>query len=509
MNSGKIKNYFGLIIFLSLAVMPAGKIASAGSFPPNSALAIVSPSDPNACGSMKPEEVYARLKKETFAHNGYSATYYHSTERGKKREIFARGELTGKYLQKPLRLCEKRLSSMTSFPEQAGVGEQECYNGQEDLNRILMPGAYRALGVVVMYPEDPKSSYLNGENMNNTAVWAWFKIWDRMLEGGQLSAQCATRNGKPAWVLTIVRGKNPDPLYNHNEMRIWIDPQVWFPIRLEKFVPNDPRPVVIYEFEKLDLTTPLSEKDIAFEGVAPKWSLVGPPGGSKLNSLAQQEPALKESPGLDPNSFVAMLDQALAGLKDYATELTLELRYHRLREYRRDEFMFIGPGKAWSALTIEIQANYMQINSGENFRTVYDPSKDNLLHVLPAGVYKFMGEQTFPLDDPRLFSALGDNITGLNFFAIRDELKNWLATADQKKVGLAVYEDLKGPLLEVTRKSQGIPAAPTVMRLMLNGETGLPERLEYRGYDDPKAFLSIRFSNTAINPGLKSESLWK
>jgi len=500
---------FGPLVVLGLAVIPATKITGAESFPASAPATMTPPAVPNACGNLKPEEIYARLKKETFSHNGYTATYFHQTERGKKHEIFARGELTGKYLQKPLMFCERRISSQTSFPEQASVGTQECYSAKDDLTRILMPGAYRALGVIIMFSEDPKASYLNGENNNNTPVWTWFKIWDRMLEGGQLSAKCETRKGKPAWVLILIRGKNPDPLYHHNEMRIWVDPEFWFPVRLEKYVPNDPRPVVIYDFEQLNLDAQIMEKDIAFEGVAPKYSLIGAPGGPKLAGLIAQEPVLQNSPDLDPNSFVTMLDQALAEPKDYSTDLTLELKYRRLRQYRQDRFLYIRLTNSFSSLTTHLEANYMQINNGENFRTVYDPIKDNLLHILPAGVYKFMGEQIFPTDDPRLFSALGDNIYGLNFFTIRDELKRWLAAAEQKRTGQARYGDLKGPWLELIRKSQGIPAYPTVMRLMLDEQTRLPARLEYRGYDDPKACLTIRFSNTKINTGITSENLWR
>ena len=370
-----------------------------------------------------------------------------------------------------------------------------------------MPGAYRALGVVTMFPEDPQASYLNGENNNNTEVWTWFKIWDRMLEGGQLTAKCATRKGQPTWVLVLVRGRNPDPLYNHNEMHIWVDPDLWFPVRVEKFVPNDPKPVVIYEFEELNLNAQLTEKEISFEGVAPKWSLVSSPGGPKLKGLTPEEPNLQDSPGLDPNGFAAMLDQALAELKDYATELTLELRYHRLRQYRQDQFQFIRQTNSFTALTKHIEANYMQINNGENFRTVYDPAKNNLLHVLPAGVYKFMGEQTFPIDDPRLFSVLGDNISGLNFFAIRDELKRGSRSRTRKRRVWPAYGSGKGPELELTRKSLGIPAQPTIMRIMLDEKTHLPARLEYRGYDDPKGYLTVRFANTAANKGITSKEL--
>ena len=265
-------------------------------------------------------------------------------------------------------------------------------------------------------------------------------------------------------MVIIKRGKNPDPVYHLDEARIWVDPEMWFPVRVEYYTPNDPKPAVIYDYKEVHLDVPLTEKDITWEGYSPKWSLVGPPGGKNLTSLTQQDPAISDLPGLMPDGFVAMLDQALAGVKDYSTDLTLELKYYRLRQYRQDQYQFIHATNSFSALTKHIEANYMQVNNGENFRTVYDPAKDNLLHVIPAGVYKMMGEQTFPIDDPRLFSSLGDNISGLNFFAIRDELKKWLANTDQKKSGTAAYSNVKGPYLEITRKSLGIPAQPTIMR---------------------------------------------
>jgi len=178
--------YPWLIVFLLLTIIPGGKEATAAA-----------PARTGGCPELSPEEVYARLKRETLSHNTYSAVFYHSTERGKRHEIFVHGRISGKYLQKPAMWCEKRLELQASFPEQAGPGHQECYTAKDDINRILMTGAYRMLGVITMFPEDPKASYLNGENMNNTAVWTWFKKWDRMREGGQLTAECKERKGKP------------------------------------------------------------------------------------------------------------------------------------------------------------------------------------------------------------------------------------------------------------------------------------------------------------------------
>jgi outer membrane lipoprotein-sorting protein len=76
-------------------------------------------------------------------------------------------------------------------------------------------------------------------------------------------------------------------------------------------------------------------------------------------------------------------------------------------------------------------------------------------------------------------------------------------------VSLATYGSVKGPWLELTRKSQGIPAQPTIMRIMLDEKTHLPARLEYRGYDDPKGYLTVRFANTRSNVGIPNRNLWK
>jgi hypothetical protein len=487
-----------LFIPLSLALMPRAGGAGASPDPGSS-----------ACEDLIPGQVYARLKNETLSHKTYTAVFFNSTERGKEHEIFVHNRVSGKYIQTPGMWCEKRLSLQASFPEQAGPGHQECYTASDDINRLLLPGAYRMLGIITMFPEDPKSSYLNGENMKRAAVWAWFDKWDRMMEGGQLKARCLERKGRPHWVLTIVRGRNPDPLYNHSEVHIWVDPELWFPIMVETYVPDDPKPVVIFDFEELHLDARLTEEDINFEGLAPRWNLVSVPEGPRLDKLAQEEPDIHDSPGLDQKRFMAMIEGALAELKDYTTEMTLELRYHRLRQYRRDGFNYIHQFKAFSSHTTHLETNYILLNSGEGFRTVYDPARDNMIHVLPAGIYRVMGEQTFPLDDPRLFSAMGDNIMDLNFFAILDELKRRLEGAEKTRVGLADYGDAKGPWIEFAIKDLRIPAYPTVMRILLDENTRLPLRLEYRGYDDPRGYLAIKFSNTRINTGLKSKDLWR
>jgi hypothetical protein len=118
-----------------------------------------------------------------------------------------------------------------------------------------------------------------------------------------------------------------------------------------------------------------------------------------------------------------------------------------------------------------------------------------------------MGEQTFPLDDPRIFTAIGDNVTELNFFAIRDRLKKTLENAVETKAATAAYKKASGPWIEFAQKKKGVPKVPTVTRLLLDDMTRLPRRLEYRGYDDPRAYLAVTFDNTRVNQGIKKDDL--
>jgi outer membrane lipoprotein-sorting protein len=459
------------------------------------------------CAAQDPELVYTQMKAKTMAHKTYSLTYRMSTNRG---TVWAKQEVEGKYLQTPAVYYEKRIKVEASFPEQAGPGYQEIYTGQDDINRILMPGALKAIGVISMFPEDPKADYLNGENTKRAAIWTWFAVWDRMKEGGKLEVACTALEGKTYWLLTIHRGTNPDPVYHHDTVKISIDPETMFPMKVETYRPGEAKPAVSYTFTNLKLDPPLTPDQLKFEGLTLGWDIAGAtiPKGPMLDKLSAPEPKLGPAE-LEAPAFIEQLDRALAGIKDYETDLTISLRYFRLRQYKTERYRFIAGGNAFSSLNTHLEANYILLNAGEGFRLVFDPAKDKLLHVLPSGVYKVMGESTFPLDDPRLFSALGDDLPQLSFPAVRDQLKAVLAKASSKKAATATSGNQTGPWLEITEADLGLPKHPRIMRLTLDPGTHLPAFLELRGYDDPNAFLTVRFDNTKINSGLTNTSLWK
>jgi hypothetical protein len=463
-----------------------------------------------ACAAPDPETVYSTLKAKTLAHKSYTLTYNSVSRRGGGHEVFAKLRVAGKYLQDPAIYYEQRLKVETSFPEQAGPGYQEIYSGKDDLNRLLMPGAYKVLGVITMYPEDPKADYLNGENARRAAIWTWFPDWDRMKEGGKLEVACVTLEGKTLWLLTIHRGTNPDPVYHHDTVKIFIDPEAMFPMKVETYAAGDSKPVHSYAFFDVKLDAPLTPDQMKFEGLTLGWDIAGAtiPKGPMLDKLAASEPKLAPADH-DVPAFLAQLDRALAEIKDYETDLTISLRYYRLRQYKTEHYRYVSAGNAFASLNTHLEANYILLNAGEGFRLVFDPVKDKLLHVLPSGMYKVTGEATFPLDDPRLFSALGDDLPQLNFIALRDQLKSLLATATAKRTATATYGDLTGPALELTQPDLGLPKRPRLLRLVLDPSSHLPRLLDLRQYDDPNAFLTVRFDNTKINQGITNAGLWK
>jgi outer membrane lipoprotein-sorting protein len=458
-----------------------------------------------ACPEMTPEQAYQRLKKEVLSRKSYTATYSYASERGADHEIYSRRKTTGRYLKDPARYCEKRLSMDASFKEQAGRGFQECYTGEDDITRLLLPGPLRLIGLVPLYPEDPKADYLNGENLKRSAVWTWFDKWDRMMKGGGLETECKEEGGASRLVLTIERGRVPDPVYNHDKAIIWINTETWFPVKVEYYVPGDPRPVLSYVFEEVRLDVPLTDKEMSFEGSAPKWSLISFPERPELNNINAEQPKLSRQGEQDKNSILEMLGGALEKIQDYATKMTVTLRYRRLRQVREEDFRYVRESGAFFVTTRELKANYVMPSGGPGFKMAYNPEVSPLIHIIPAGVFKNIGAQSFPPDDPRLFSAIGDSVTRLNFFAVKEELERRLKAAVRVRTVRAVYNGSSGPWIEVSEDDMGIPKRPTVMRLLLDGNTNLPLILEYRGYDDPDAFLSVRFEGTEVNTGAVGE----
>lgn len=454
-----------------------------------------------SCQGMDPRQAYEKLRRTVTSLDSYTSTYKYSSERGEDHKIFSRRGTEGRYIRKPAHYCEKRTWVEASFREQAGAGYQECYTGADDLSRLLMPGPLRLLGLVPLYPEDPKASYLNGENLKTSAVWTWFDKWDLMLDGGRLEGRCEREGDKTYQVLTITRGRAPDPVYKHDRAVIRIDTDTWFPSKVEYFVKGDPRPVLSYEFEEVTLDPGLGEADMTFEGLIPKWNLINFPKAPELDSLAPGRADFSGLERMSSENYLARLDQALASVAEYRTTLQIKLSYGRLRQSREETFNYVRSQDSFYSQTVKVSSNYILLNAGAGFKMAYNPSLDPSIYIIPAGPFGDLGRQSFPPDDPRLFSAMGDNMTQLNFFAIREELGRRLENATPKMASESRYEELSGPWIEVSEPDLGVPRRPTSMGLFLDGESGLPRVLLYRGYDLDGAFLEVKFVDTEVKAG--------
>ena len=448
--------------------------------------------------------LYERMRTELLKHRTYTAVYEDFSARGKNQEINAFRAVSVKCIQKPKWYCGTILEARFSFPDNMTPGYQECYTEQDDLSRLLLPGAFRMLGPVVLFPEDPKASYINGENLKQEGIWEFFAEWDRMLKGGAISAEQVQVEGKPFWLLTIRRGQIPDPDYHLDTCKIWVDPATWFPMRQEYFRPGEPKPGHVYQYRELKLDAPLKPDDMKFSGLSMSWNLAKPPGGKGLDQLQAPELKLAPEPAPALEELLQKMDQALAPIKDYTVVMNTRFRFHRLRLIKQDRYSYLPAERGFKVETVSLAANYILLGSSGGSRMFYAPSHDPLIHLFPGGIYKVMGEQTFTRDDPRLFSSLGDNVQDLDFFTLRDRIKAKLPNSEaHTSRSLAPA----GILLELKTKIPTGLREPKIMRLWLDPQTSLPLQVGFTSYDDPQAFCQVEFSDLKTNLGLTAADL--
>ena len=448
--------------------------------------------------------LYERMRAELLKHPTYTGVYEDFSARGKNQEINAFRKVSVKCIQKPKWYCGTILEARFSFPDNMTPGYQECYTEKDDLSRLLLPGAFRMLGPVVLYPEDPKAYYINGENLKGEGIWEFFAEWDRMLKGGAISAEQVQLQDKPYWLLTIRRGQIPDPDYHLDLCKLWVDPNTWFPMRQEYFRPGEPKAAHVYQYRELNWDAPLKPEDMKFQGLSMSWNLAKPPGGKGLDQLQAPELKLAPEPAPKIEELLPRMDQALAPIKDYTLVMNTRFRFHRLRLIKQDRYSYLPAEHGFKVETLSLAANYILLGSTGGSRMFYVPSRDPLIHLLPGGVYKVMGEQTFTRDDPRLFSSLGDNVQDLDFFTIRDRLKAKLATSD---VTAAKSAAPAGILIELKTKVPTGLREPETMQVLLDPQTSLPLQVGFRNYDDPEAFCQVEFSQLKTNSGLTVENL--
>jgi outer membrane lipoprotein-sorting protein len=454
--------------------------------------------------AQEPRAAYERMRTEINRVNTYTVTFEQFTCRGKNRELWSRRTARAKYIRKPRQYFEYTVKGESSFDAQEREGYQGCFNEKDDMIRLALPGAYRAVGIVPVFPEDPKAYYINGETLPQSAAWDLFAEWDRMLEGGSIQAE-EVGDGKRL-LITIRRGKIPDPDYHLDLVKILVDTATWFPARIEYYRPGDPQPTLYYDFHDLQLNAPLTADDVDFEGFTFGWNLARAPGGDNLDMLAA--PGYEKLPDPAPAApeFLEKLDQALASVRDYSVTMTTSLRFFRLRLHKTEKFYYLKSEQGFKLETPSLSANYILLSGAAGSRMYYLPKRDPLIHIFPGGIYKIVGEQTFNVQDPRIFTSMGDNLLELNLFSLRDKVR---AKIKRSRVSTARIKDPSGIMIELKSTTPVGPREPGRMALLLDPQTYLPLRVDYRGYQDPDAFCLVEFSGLKTNVGLGAADLLK
>jgi len=421
---------------------------------------------------------------------------------GKNNEMYLYAVETGKYLHHPLLYYQRRDETKASYKEQGGDGFQEIYRGDEDMTIILMPGAYRALGLIKLYPEDPKGFGMNGGSLKSMAPWDAMEGFSKMAKIGKVTLENGNLNNKPYLVFEIVQ--NPGTYYNAgiNRAKIYVDPQTNLINRFEQFRPGSDKPCAWVEYVDLKVNTGLTPEQFSFEGFKSPFSLVKSPPPSEVDPVLTPIARSKlPDPGPDAQTVIASFNKAVDSINSYRADLSMRFRYRRLRLYREDRYAYNRKPYWFTLATTAQKADYILLNHSAGAVLWIDPA-DNSFHIIGGGVQRILGEQVFSGADYKFFSTLGDNPYELDFPHVQAMLKGYFA-GGKAEAWVVDYKGKKMWELQVSRAGEVWSRHPGKINLVIDPETSLPRVIELSGYDDPRAIMAMTVDNIKLNPGIK------
>lgn len=421
---------------------------------------------------------------------------------GKNNEMNFYSVQDAKYIHRPLLYYQRRDEVKATYKEQGGVGFQEIYRSDTDLTEILMPGAYRALGIIKLLPEDPKGFGMNGGSLKSMAPWDVMDGFVKMAKIGKLSMETVTRNNKQYIVFDIVQ--NPGTYYaaGINRARIFIDPQTLLPFRYEQYRPGQEKPCAWCEWESIKINTGLRPEQIAFEGFKSPFSLIKSPAAKDVDPLLTPVVRTRRpDPAPEASSLIAKFNKAVDAIGSYRADLAVRFRYQRLRLYREDRYVYNRNPYWFTLVTTAQKADYILLNHSAGAALWIDPADKNF-HIIGGGVQRILGEQVFSSTDYKFFSTLGDNPYEMNFPNIQAMLKGYFA-GGKAEAWAVDYKGQKMWELQVTRQGEVWPRHPGKINLVIDQITNLPAVVDLSGYDDPKAVMVMTVDNIKLNPGIR------
>jgi hypothetical protein len=460
------------------------------------ALLSVSPSE-----EQKAAELFRRAVQTINRLSDCQVRYRDDNSFGPGQKLHAHFIYEGRYIRSPRFYYQRVLECEFNYPEQTTPGFQEIYREPEDLIFILPP-AYRALGVISMFPEDPKSYGPRGENTKSSAPWDFMNELAGLAQKGRVAVVDENYQGRDCLRFSIV---GESGVWNRPGMEracLWVDKKTLLPVRIEKYERDWPKPVVVTEYESFAADTGLKPEQVRFEGLKNPLSLIKTPKAEEIEPLLKRVPRRKlPEPAPGPEQILHGFYEAVAGIANYRADLTMSFRYGRLRLYRADRFAYSREPYWFTLFTTEQRANYLLLSHSAGSALWYSPEDKNL-HLRGGGLQRLTGEQTFSGDDYKFYDQVGDNPYQLNFPELQKLVSGDFANA-QARAWSVEYQGGKMWELELLRTSWTPPGRPGKLNLIIDPESHLPAALELSGYDDPKAFIACTFSNLKLNQDLR------
>jgi len=424
------------------------------------------------------------------------------TSSGKNHELHLFTAEEAKYLHHPLLYYARRDQVEANYKEQAQAGFQEIYRGDTDMTELLLPGAFRALGLIRIFPEDPKGFGMNGESLKSMAPWDSVEGFAEMAKIGKVELKDAALNNKKCLLFEITQ--NPGTYYyaGINHIHLYVDPQTLLPARFEQYYPNTDRPMAWMEYDSFQTNTGLTQDQIAFQGFKSPFSLITTPSAREVDPLLQ--PILRTrvpEPAPDPQTILAGFNQTVDAIHSYRADLSMRFRYLRLRLFRQDRFAY-NRNPCWFTLATTAQkADYILLNHSAGAVLWIDP-KDLNFHIIGGGVQRLLGEQVFSSNDYKFYSPLGDNPYEMDLVRLQGMLRNSF-TNNRAESWTVEYQGKKMWEMKLVRTGETPARHPGKINLVIDPETNLPRVIELSGYDDPKAIMAMTIDNIKLNLPLK------
>ncbi|HUT51993.1 MAG TPA: hypothetical protein VM658_01245 [bacterium] len=453
------------------------------------------------------EAAFARMAAAIDAVRDYRAEFTHYSATTGERALVGRRTAVGKFLRSPRLYWVKIVAMDDNFKDPTEPGTQLIFDSRGDELKVLLTGAKRLLGVIHIFAEDVKCTWLNGERPGEEAMWDQLEIWRARLKQGSLALRSEAFQGKRFEVITITyAAESFGGSAAVSRVDVWVDPDDRLPRRWQGFVHGSTKPVMDYELKTLETNVGLTPDDVEFEGLSlwsfPAQFVANGKGLDKIKyqpllAAAGQAPAFPEL----HERFTAALDR----IKDYRAELMFTQKYFRLRSQGKLVHSVIkDPRFFLFEFDPDFRINHLHLASS-GVKVCYHRD-ERLYAALGSGAMRVVGVQLMSVDDPRSGFAFGEGLASMDLFSLRDRMR-WYETNGQVSTSMVAVAGRPMPRALIQRPGKPRPGQIQDMAVVFDPDTWLPRRVEYLNTYDPDGFAVIEYQGIKTNLGLKEEEM--